>query len=144
MYDLNVQQYCAAGLNFGYYYDQSPIIYYDDEEAPGYSMSDYQPSTVPGCRAPHVWFGNGRSLYDVMGSDYTLLRFDPDLDVEPLTSAAAVQRLPLTVCDLPRCDDYANWAFVLVRPDQHIAWRGQALPDNPEAFVRKLRGLKEP
>jgi 2-polyprenyl-6-methoxyphenol hydroxylase-like FAD-dependent oxidoreductase len=33
-YDLNVQQYCCAGLNFGYFYQGSPIILYDGEAAP--------------------------------------------------------------------------------------------------------------
>jgi 2-polyprenyl-6-methoxyphenol hydroxylase-like FAD-dependent oxidoreductase len=33
-YDLNVQQYCCAGLNFGYFYQGSPIIVCDGEAAP--------------------------------------------------------------------------------------------------------------
>ena len=62
VYDINVQQYCCGGLNFGYYYDASPIIAYDGESAPGYTMGDFTPSTVPGCRTPHVWLRDGRSL----------------------------------------------------------------------------------
>jgi hypothetical protein len=61
-YDLNVAQYYAAGLNFGYFYDNSPIIAYDNGRAPEYSMAAYTPSTVPGCRAPHAWLRDGRSL----------------------------------------------------------------------------------
>jgi len=38
-YDLNVQQYCCAGLNFGYFYQGSPIIVYDGEAAPPYTES---------------------------------------------------------------------------------------------------------
>jgi hypothetical protein len=34
-YDLNVGQFCCGGLNFGYFYDASPIIAYDGEQAPG-------------------------------------------------------------------------------------------------------------
>ena len=49
-YDLNVNQYCCGGLNFGYFYAQSPIIAYDGGEHPTYTMSDFTPSTVPGCR----------------------------------------------------------------------------------------------
>jgi len=66
LYDLNVQQYCCAGLNFGYYYDQSPVIVYDEERAPDYSMGSFTPSTVPGCRAPHFWMPDGQSAYDAL------------------------------------------------------------------------------
>ncbi|MDB5461354.1 MAG: monooxygenase, partial [Caulobacteraceae bacterium] len=55
MYDLNVQQYCCAGLNFGYFYDGSPIVAYDGERAPGYTMGAFTPSTAPGARTPHFW-----------------------------------------------------------------------------------------
>ena len=64
MYNLNVQQYCCAGLNFGYFYDKSPLIAYDGEAQPGYGMSTFTSSTVPGCRVPHVWLHGHRSLYD--------------------------------------------------------------------------------
>ena len=60
VHDLNVPQYCCGGLNFGYFYDRSPIIAYDGEAAPPYSMYDFTPSTVPGCRTPHVWLRDGR------------------------------------------------------------------------------------
>ncbi len=143
-YDLNVQQYCAAGLNFGYYYDHSPIIDHasaNGETAPGYSMADYTPATVPGCRLPHLWLGDprhGRSLYDALGPEYTLLRSDPEIDAAPLMIAAAAQGLPLALLDLP------NGAYdddlVIARPDQHIAWRGNAVPGDPEGLIRKLGG----
>src|SRR6185503_3228470 len=87
-YELNVQQFACAGLNFGYYYDASPIIAYDAEQQPRYTMHDYTPSTVPGCRTPHLWLADGRSLYDAMGADYTLLRFDASVGVEPIERAA--------------------------------------------------------
>ena len=54
-YELDVQQQCCGGLNFGYFYARSPIIAYDGEPHPAYTMYDFTPSTVPGCRAPHLW-----------------------------------------------------------------------------------------
>ena len=51
-YDLNVQQFCCAGLNFGYYYAGSRLILSDGEAPPPYTMGSFTPSTVPGCRAP--------------------------------------------------------------------------------------------
>ena len=143
-YDLNVQQYCCAGLNFGYYYDNSPIIAHDGEAAPGYTMSEFTPSTVPGCRTPHLWLGNGRSLYDAMGPEYTLLRLDRTINTEPLQCAATAQGVPLSVLDLEGDEASALYDRILVlsRPDQHVAWRGDALPDDLDGLVNLIRGSK--
>src|SRR5207244_365681 len=47
-YDLNVQQYRCAGLNFGYFYDRSPIIPHDGGELPGFTIAAFTPSsTIP-------------------------------------------------------------------------------------------------
>jgi hypothetical protein len=141
-YDLNVQQYCCAGLNFGTFYDDSPIIAYDGGEAPGYTMATFTASTVPGCRTPHFQLGHGRGLYDAMGPDYTLLRIDRDLDAGPLLAAAKAKRVPLTLLDLEG-DEAARLydrGAVLSRPDQHVAWRGDTLPDDPTQLLDLLRG----
>ena len=57
-YDINLGQFCCGGLNFGYFYQNSPIIEYDNDAAPGYTLFDFTPSTVPGCRTPHLWLRN--------------------------------------------------------------------------------------
>ena len=141
-YDLNVQQYCCAGLNFGYYYDRSPIIAYDGEKQPGYSMADFTPSTVPGCRTPHIRLAHGTSLYDAMGPEYTLLRSDPSVAVEPLMRAAAARKVPLKLLDLNSVEagQLYKQALVLSRPDQHVAWRGDSVPADPLALVDLVRG----
>ncbi len=87
-YEINVRQYACAGLNFGTYYDRSPIIAYDGAEQPAYTMDSYTPSTVPGCRTPHLWRADGSSLYDAMGPEFTLLRSDSAVDVAALEAAA--------------------------------------------------------
>jgi hypothetical protein len=141
-YDLNVQQYCCAGLNFGYFYQGSPIIADDGEAPPPYSMSDFTPSTVPGARMPHLWLRDGRSLYDALGPHYTLLRFDPDLDVTGLTMAAATAAMPLMVLDLAAAErpEVVQHSLLLVRSDQHVAWRGHEPPPDPSRLVEILRG----
>jgi 2-polyprenyl-6-methoxyphenol hydroxylase-like FAD-dependent oxidoreductase len=141
-YDLNVQQYCCGGLNFGYYYEDSPIIAYDGEVPPAYTMADFTPSTVPGARVPHIWLADGRSLYDVLAPFYTLLRFDRAVAVEPLLAAAARRRVPLEVRDIhsPEAAAVYREKLVLARPDQHVAWRGDAIPDDPLALVDLIRG----
>jgi len=142
-YALNVQQFCCAGLNFGYFYTGSPIIIADGEyTAPPYSMGDFTPSTVPGCRAPHFWLADGRSLYDAFGPGYTLLRFDRSVDVRPLERAAQSYNMPLTVLDIEAAEVPKVYAhrLVLCRADQHVAWRGAHLPFDVYDFVAILRG----
>ena len=139
MLELHTPQFCCGGLNFGSYYDRSPIIAYDGETAPPYSMYDFTPSTVPGCRTPHVWLDDGRSLYDAMGPDYTLLRFDPSVSADPLVGAAAVRGVPLTVVNVAPQPPYRE-KLVLSRPDQHVAWRGDALPNDVVGLVDRIRG----
>jgi 2-polyprenyl-6-methoxyphenol hydroxylase-like FAD-dependent oxidoreductase len=138
-YELNVQQYCCGGLNFGYFYDRSPIIAYDGAEPPAYGMAEFTPSTVPGCRAPHLWLG-ARSLYDALGPGYTLVRRDPAARVDGLLAAAAGRGVPLAVLDIDDAarDLYAQ-PLTLVRPDQHVAWRG-AEPGDARALVDRIRG----
>jgi len=141
-YDINVHQYCCGGLNFGTYYDASPIIAYDGQAHPAYSMSEFTPSTVPGCRTPHVWLSDERSLYDAMGPEYTLLRLDPTADVSQLVAAARQRRVPLSVVDVGSREAAGLYTtkLVLSRPDQHVAWRGDACPDDPLALIDLIRG----
>ncbi len=142
-YALHVQQFACAGLNYGYYYDASPIIAYDGEPQPPYTMSEYTPSTVPGCRTPHVWLADGRSLYDALGPDYTLLRFDPAVDVSSLVRAAADAGVPLEVLDVSaeQAPDVYRHKLLLSRPDQHVAWRGDGPPERPEVLIDLIRGV---
>ena len=134
-YALNVTQYCCGGLNFGYFYADSPIIIPDGEAPPPYSMADFTPSTVPGCRVPHIFLADGRSLYDALGPDYTLLRFDPAVAVADLITDA----VPIKVLDLPANPLYPH-KLLLCRPDQHVAWRGDVLPDDPAALRALISG----
>jgi 2-polyprenyl-6-methoxyphenol hydroxylase-like FAD-dependent oxidoreductase len=148
-YEINVQQYACAGLNFGTYYDRSPIIAYDGSQHPPYTMDSYTPSTVPGCRTPHLWCEDGRSLYDAMGPEFTLLRFDSALDVAALETAARDKAVPLKVLDVKAPDiepggTCADGRLVLSRPDQHVAWRGDRLPEDPALLIDLVRGAADP
>lgn len=141
-YAINVQQYACAGLNFGSYYDRSPIVAYDGAECPPYTMAKYTPSTVPGCRTPHLWLARKKSLYDALGPEFTLLRLHDAIDTGPLVAAAERRGMPLTVLDIDAADaaDFYGHRLVLSRPDQHVAWRGNALPADPLALIDRVRG----
>lgn len=145
-YELNVQQFCCAGLNFGYFYTGSPIIVADGEAPPPYTMGDFAPSTVPGCRAPHLWLADGRSMYDAFGPGYTLLRFDRRVDIQAMEEAARAARMPLSVLDVEAKDIPRAYRhrLVLCRADQHVAWRGDRMPADPVALVAQLRGVLPP
>src|SRR5262245_40325270 len=143
-YDLYAQQQCCGGLNFGYFYAGSPAIAYDGEPHPPYSMGRFASSSVPGCRAPHVWLGNGRSLYDAAGAGFALLRFDPSVAVAGVADAARRRGVPLALVDVddpPARELYAR-KLALVRPDQHVAWRGDAEPADPLALIDLVRGAR--
>jgi 2-polyprenyl-6-methoxyphenol hydroxylase-like FAD-dependent oxidoreductase len=141
-YEINVQQYACAGLNFGAYYDSSPIIAYDGATQPSYTMSSYAPSTVPGCRTPHFFADDGSSLYDAMGPEFTLLRLDRNLDVTAFTAAAEAKRVPLKILDVrpPATAGFNGGRLILSRPDQHVAWRGEEVPVNPGDLIERIRG----
>jgi hypothetical protein len=143
-FDLHVQQFACAGLNYGYAYRASPIIEYDGEAPPPYTMRDYIPSTVPGCRTPHLWLEDGRSLYDAMGPGYTLLRFDSSVEVDALMDAAAGRGVPLTLLDVKPRDGQAPYthALLLSRPDAHVAWRGNRIPPDPLTLIDLVRGAE--
>jgi 2-polyprenyl-6-methoxyphenol hydroxylase-like FAD-dependent oxidoreductase len=146
LYTLNVQQYCCAGLNFGYFYDQSPVMVYDEEKAPDYSMGSFSASSVPGCRAPHFWLEAGHSLYDALGPAYTLLCFKPEFraDARVIEDAAIKAKMPLKILDVSGHQDIPleyRHHFAIVRADAHTVWRGdQVNAENAKQIIAKLCG----
>jgi 2-polyprenyl-6-methoxyphenol hydroxylase-like FAD-dependent oxidoreductase len=143
LYDLNVQQFCCGGLNFGYFYDRSPIIVYDGETAPSYTMFEFSQSSVPGCHTPHIWLDDTSPLFDALGPDYTLLRLDPTVNVDEFLSLAAQRGIPVKLLDItvPGAIDIYKKKLVLSRPDQHVAWRGDEVPADPSAVLDFISGI---
>jgi hypothetical protein len=84
--------------------------------------TSYTPTTEPGGRLPHWWLADGSSLYDHLGRRFTLVCPQPDDAVAALRQRARDRRIPLTVLHPPPSYPWAD-EFLLVRPDQHIAWR---------------------
>ncbi|WP_197732921.1 FAD-dependent monooxygenase [Paraburkholderia pallida] len=130
----------AIGIELGFRYRGSPIICGEDNE-PEWDLLRYVPSTWPGVRAPHLFLQDGRAIFDLFGQWFTLLRFN-DASAEPMIEAARARGVPLTVVDIR--DEHARAIyerdFVLIRPDQHVAWRGDAMPSDPYAVIDRVRG----
>src|SRR5262249_24368511 len=141
-YNLYVQQRFLGGLNFGYFYADSPIIAYDGASHPVYSMGRFESSSVPGCRGPHVWLNGGTSLYDACGEGFALLRLDPRARISGLVDAVAQRGVPLKIVEVDARDVQSLYAhkLVLLRPDRHVAWRGDEEPVNPVALIDLVRG----
>jgi 2-polyprenyl-6-methoxyphenol hydroxylase-like FAD-dependent oxidoreductase len=132
-------RYSPDGFSFGYHYAHSPLVVGGGEQA-AITMGDHTERARPGFRLPHAWLDEGRSVLDALGPDFTLLRTDPDTDVTPWTDAAAALGVPLTVVDLPaRWPERYPAALLLVRPDQHVAWTGEAHP-RPEELLHTVTG----
>ncbi|MFV0375166.1 FAD-dependent monooxygenase [Microbacterium sp.] len=138
---LNEPQFVAAGLNFGYVYDASPIIAYDGVSAPDYSMGTYTPSTVPGCRAPHFWLTDGTSVFDRLGIGYTLIAVS-GTGHAALDDAFRAATVPLETIEVDRDILPAEYSrsLTLVRQDQTVVWRADEPPDDPRGLVGLLRG----
>lgn len=138
----------SVGVQLGVRYDASPIVAGNPHaEPPGDSWGTYTPTSLPGGRAPHLWLddwhGQGSSLYDRLGPDYTLLRLGPEPPSgKPLQAAAQAHGLPLRVLDVEgeAARELYQRDLVLVRPDQHVAWRGNHLPTDPGDLVARVSG----
>jgi len=130
-------------LRTGYCYEDSPICVQDGTEAPPADAREFIPSARPGTRAPHAWLDADRSMLDLFGEGFVLLR----LGAEPpeagaLVDAAHARGVPLSVVDVPQgaVRDLYERSLVLVRPDGHVAWRGDQVPVDALAVVDRVRG----
>jgi len=117
------------GIEWGYCYRESPVICHDAGDWQDDPVR-YTPTTTPGTRLPSVHLADGRLLFDALGDGFTLLAFE-GADPGPFVAAAAVRQVPLTVLriDEPRLARIYERRLVLVRPDQHVAWRGDRIDD---------------
>ena len=167
-------EFYSLGLVLGYSYAGSPVI---QPSAGPPAMTDatsyvptshpgsYVPASDPGARLPHWWLPDGSSLYDHLGPGFTLLRPDPgcgrdgrisggpasEAAVADLLRRARDRHIPLTVVQAPPCYPWAE-EFLLVRPDQHIAWRADdpadidieaAVGHTVEVTAARIRRLPE-
>ncbi len=132
------------GIELGYRYDGSPVIVAETGDAPPWQPRTYTPTSWPGGRPPSVILEDGSFLFDRFGRGFTLLDFTDDRDASRLVQAAAARGVPLerVVIRDPHARQLYERNLVLIRPDQHVAWRGDRVPDNPSAIVDRVRGAE--
>jgi hypothetical protein len=139
------EEFASLGIQLGARYDGSPIIVGDGTPPPPDDPKIYTPSSVPGGRAPHWWIRERESLFDRLGPGFTLLRLGPGPpQADDLERAAAARRIPLDTVTVeePGILELYEKPLVLVRPDQHVAWRGSELPGDAGRLLDIVTGRR--
>lgn len=151
MLETTRMEWVSIGVVLGYRYAASPVIVPDGSVEPPDPLDAYGPVVRPGHRAPHVRLPDGGSLHDRLGPDFSLLPTgaetlgEPAVRAKSLMDAAARRGMPVRLIDLEPAaraavaEQYGD-GWVLVRPDQHIGWRAEALPADPGGVLDVLRG----
>ena len=137
------RRFNSFGIALGYRYTASPICIPDDDEAPAQDIATFSPTSHPGCLAPNGWLADGRSIIDLFGRGYILLKFGEEApDTDAMVDAAALRDMPLEEIDIPDpelCQLYHR-RLVLVRPDGHVAWRSDESPTDALSVIDCVRG----
>lgn len=140
--EVKQREFQSLGVVLGYRYSNSPVIAREAADPAAQGQRDFEPSSLPGCRAPHLWLAPGQSLFDLFGPGFTLLAgataagdalAEAACDAErlgiPLTIVALGEKLPASLYPM---------SLTLIRPDHHVAWRGTRWHAN---ILRRAAGL---
>jgi hypothetical protein len=135
--EAKLREFSSLGLVLGAACERSPIVVPDGQPPLPDEVVEFTVAARTGRRVPHAWLDDGRSLFDRLGSGYTLLCFEASTEATRLARAAATRGMPLAVEHVrePRVAALFGSGFALVRPDQHLAWHGDELPPDPDWLV---------
>lgn len=129
------------GVEHGYRYEGSGVICREAGTLPVFTAETYIPSTWPGSRLPHLFLSDGSPVFDHLGKWFTLIVLDVS-DSSEIESAALERGVPLKVLRID--DENAKKVYernlILVRPDQHVAWRGDRLPADCHDLIAHVSG----
>jgi 2-polyprenyl-6-methoxyphenol hydroxylase-like FAD-dependent oxidoreductase len=143
-----LREFDTLGIVLGTRYEGSPVILADGSAPPPQHFRDYVPSSHPGCRAPHAWLADEDSLFDHFGTGFTLLasRDADDAAIAALAAAARRSQTPLTVVRRHEAEiaELYPARYTLIRPDQHVAWRGDGWRGDGAAIFRTIAGSHGP
>lgn len=134
----------ASGMHLGFRYEGSPLIVPDGTAPTPDTAQIYHPTARPGHRAPHVWLSEGRSTLDLVPrKGFALFSFGTRASVSSFSIAAAARGVPFVeACvDNPKAVELYERRYVLVRPDGHVAWRGDSIPRDAGAILDIARGI---
>ena len=137
------QEWLSTGVALGYNYGASPIVEPDGAPEPADEVTTYAQTARPGHRAPHAWLSDGVSTHDLFGQGFVLLRFDAQTSVKALVEAAGARGVALQVVDIAAAAVAALYErnLALVRPDAHVAWRGDTCPADSDRLIAKVAGF---
>ena len=127
------------GAELGYRYQDSPLIA-NEPGGPEDPLRQYQPTTWPGARLPHVWLEGHTAIQDRIGRGYTLLRLGGSkAEIQSLKKA---MKAPFEVLDVPDAvaRDLYGYDLILLRPDLHIAWRDNHMHPDPRHLAALVTG----
>lgn len=138
------EHFDLLGLQLGFTYAAGALL--PDGEAPPEPVArTFVPSSSPGARLPHGWLSEGLSTLDLVAHDRLTLLVGSDGDAW-IEAARAVH--PRLACvrlpdDVP---DPSDWwhatagmragGALLVRPDQHVAFRARDAVTDPQGALR--------
>jgi hypothetical protein len=140
--EQNERAWNPVGIHLGYLTFPSPIVIDDETPVPEDNPAEYHPTTHPGARAPHVWLPDGRSTLDLIGPGFTLFDFG-GTGTNRLLQAAQLRRVPIQAHQMRNAHSAAEIygrRLVLIRPDGHVAWRGDEAPLNTVELIDTVRG----
>jgi 2-polyprenyl-6-methoxyphenol hydroxylase-like FAD-dependent oxidoreductase len=140
--ELSREEFASIGIQLGARYDDSPIIASDGAAPPADDPHVYYPSACPGGRAPHLFLPDRSSLFDHFGTGFCLLHFRGEQNTKVMEDAARARGIPLKTLtvDLPEGRELYECDLALIRPDQHVAWRGSTLPADCGALLARVTG----
>jgi 2-polyprenyl-6-methoxyphenol hydroxylase-like FAD-dependent oxidoreductase len=135
-----------SGVELGYSYGTSAIVCGEGEPSQESDFFHYLPSASPGSRLPHAWLSDGRALHDLAGIGYTLFDLGGKADSGSLEAAFAKIGAPLSIVRLQdeRAHKVCGRRLVLLRPDLHVAWRADTMPEEADAVARVVTGHGDP
>jgi 2-polyprenyl-6-methoxyphenol hydroxylase-like FAD-dependent oxidoreductase len=125
-------EFFSLGVVLGYRYMGSPIIVDEVPGSPWTRSIEYLASAAPGSLAPHQWLKDGSSLYDHFGQGFTMLVLDSRAKGEADKAQQQAEHLGVPFSIFAPSNRAVSQLYeaplALIRPDQHVAWRGNTVP----------------
>lgn len=143
------EHFDMPGLQLGFCYEAGALVRGDDDVPPPFEVRRFSPSGCPGARLPHAWLagaGGDESLLDRIPIDRFVVVAGPQ-GTPWIDAAETLARSDVTAWQLDgdRLSGLDRWleragiepdGALLVRPDQHVAWRSRGGSADPAATLR--------